>query len=115
MLWLIRLGLVILAFLFTAPHIFEPSTPQEWSIVVFCDLGLVALSELARITYEARAVGEMNVRKRPKLALILFLLIGVSALAVALTHLVVSDYKTAFGGLIISLLIIPRAFTTFRF
>ncbi|NCC77376.1 MAG: hypothetical protein EOM08_13185 [Clostridia bacterium] len=110
MIWLIRIGLLVLGFLFTAPLVFEPSTPQTWSIIVLCDLGFIALWELARVYYEGRSLGKMNVRKRPFFVFILHTLIGLSGLAIAVTHLVVHEYKIALYGLLIALIIIPGAF-----
>ncbi len=109
MIWLIRIGLLLLGFLFTAPLIFEPSTPQAWSITVLCDLGFISLWEMARVYYERRSFGEMNVRNRPVFAFILHILIGLSGLAIAVTHLVVHEYKIALYGLFI-VLFIPGAF-----
>jgi hypothetical protein len=110
MIWLIRALLLVLGMLFTAPLILEASNPQKWSILLFCDLCLFGLAELARTSYEKRTLGEMNVRKRPKLNFLLLVSLGVCGLAISITHALVSDYKTALYGLVIGLFVLPSAF-----
>ena len=106
MFWLIRLLLLFSGMLFTAPLIFGPSSPQGWSLVLFCDVVLFGLADLARDSYD--------VRERPKLRFLLGVVLGICGLMISITHLLISDYNTALYGLLIALFIFPVVFRRWR-
>ena len=114
MFWLIRLLLLFSGMLFTAPLIFGPSSPQGWSLVLFIDVVLFGLADLARDSYERRVFGERNVRERPKLRFLLVVALGICGLMISITHLLISDYNTALYGLLIALFIFPDVFRRWR-